>query len=247
MCTLTWWRGAAGEGYEVFFNRDELKTRPPAKPPAAGERGGVRFLSPVDTQAGGTWIWANQFGVVMALLNWYDRESGGHSRERTTSRGVLLRDLAGSRGLAEAGAALRARGDLGTVKPFTLAGFEPGGDIQVWRWDGIGELEDAAAPPMPVTSSSFETERVLRARGEAFLSLGAAPTPEKLEAYHRNAALSGQPAAPSAFTVRMNRPDAQTWSRSRIRVEEKRVVFDYLAEAPDLAGEPQPFRAELSR
>lgn len=77
MCTLTWWRGAAGEGYEVFFNRDELKTRPPAKPPAAGERGGVRFLSPVDTQAGGTWIWANQFGVVMALLNWYDRESGG--------------------------------------------------------------------------------------------------------------------------------------------------------------------------
>jgi len=52
MCTATWLRGITG--YEVFFNRDELATRKPARPPARRDRGGVRILAPLDGDAGGT-------------------------------------------------------------------------------------------------------------------------------------------------------------------------------------------------
>ena len=62
MCTLTWGRDEAG-GLEVFFNRDERKTRPVAEPPALDELNGVRFLSPRDPKGGGAWMIANELGL----------------------------------------------------------------------------------------------------------------------------------------------------------------------------------------
>ena len=52
MCTLTWWRESAGS-YEVYFNRDERKTRAMAEPPRLREREGVSFLAPIDPDGGG--------------------------------------------------------------------------------------------------------------------------------------------------------------------------------------------------
>jgi len=69
MCTLTWRRGSK-ETVEVFFNRDEKKTRSRAEPP--GERfdaNGVRYLSPLDPESGGTWMLVNERGLVVCLLN----------------------------------------------------------------------------------------------------------------------------------------------------------------------------------
>ncbi|NIP92410.1 MAG: hypothetical protein GWO24_02620, partial [Akkermansiaceae bacterium] len=72
MCTLTWWRGTAGS-YEVFFNRDEKRTRSIADPPRVHERDGVRFLAPLDPDGGGTWMLANDRGLLVCLLNrWHE-------------------------------------------------------------------------------------------------------------------------------------------------------------------------------
>ena len=43
MCTLSWIRQL--DGYHVFFNRDERRTRAAGLPPEPGERGGVTWLA----------------------------------------------------------------------------------------------------------------------------------------------------------------------------------------------------------
>ena len=67
--------------------------------------------------------------------------------------------------------------------------------------------------------------------------------PGKLWDYHHN---SGSREA-TAYTVRMNRPDAQTWSVSRVSVDPDRVRFLYEAEMPGQAGDPEVFETSLER
>ena len=54
MCTVSWMLQA--NGYQLFCNRDEKKTRPIALPPRVHSCAGVQFLAPVDTQSGGSWL-----------------------------------------------------------------------------------------------------------------------------------------------------------------------------------------------
>ena len=57
MCTLTWWRDGSGSGtYEVFFNRDEKKTRSVAEPPKIISDYGLEFVAPIDPDGGGTHV-----------------------------------------------------------------------------------------------------------------------------------------------------------------------------------------------
>jgi membrane protein DedA with SNARE-associated domain len=49
MCTVTWLMHA--DSYAVFFNRDELKTRSRALPPAIKKQNGVRHIAPVDLES----------------------------------------------------------------------------------------------------------------------------------------------------------------------------------------------------
>jgi hypothetical protein len=93
-----------------------------------------------------------------------------------------------------------------------------------------------------MTSSSFHYEEVAAARARRFHELRcAAGGGEKLlEAFHGDLENG-----PSAFTVRMCRSDAQTMSRSRVRVDHQGVRWIYLEERPDLAGEPRRIEARL--
>ena len=96
MCTLTFTGTALdpgisanalreGEaGYTLLFNRDELRTRGPEIAPSETRTdSGVRYVAPTDSDAGGTWIAANEHGVSVALLNGVESrgsERGGTSR-----------------------------------------------------------------------------------------------------------------------------------------------------------------------
>ena len=88
MCTLTWLR--SGEGYELFFNRDEARTRLPALPPRVQRRDGVEFLSPLDADAGGTWLGVNAYGLTVGLLN---GRADAPAPAAPRSRGLLVLDL----------------------------------------------------------------------------------------------------------------------------------------------------------
>ncbi|MDE0825866.1 MAG: NRDE family protein [Akkermansiaceae bacterium] len=237
MCTLTWWRESA-ERFEVFFSRDEKKTRSRAVEPRRCEVEGVRYLSPQDPDAGGTWMVANEQGVVVCLLNrWHDRID---VPEPVRSRGLLVEAMAGMENVPAVEEQLRSE-DLTHVQPLTLVVFDRVGE-RGFDWNGR-ELKQVKMS-MPMCSSSFHFDQVELARKNRFEELFGRVHWEgrDLEKFHADTE-----GGASAYTIRMCRPDAQTMSRSRVRVEQGRLVWDYWEEQPDFEGLPDAHRIELKR
>jgi hypothetical protein len=220
---MTWW--SEGDRYEVFFNRDELKTRARAIPPRlCRTEQGVCYLAPTDPDSGGSWMLVNEYGVTVSLLNrWHE---GADVPAVLQSRGQLVLGFAGAAGAAEVIDGLRET-DCTGIKPFTLVVMDRE-DTLVEAWDGSRLFSENATAPL--VSSSYCFAEVSQARRDRYAMLPET-SPEALRDYQAGAT------EPSAFTVRMNRPDAQTWSRSRICVGEDSVLWQYLEEAPDLVGE----------
>ena len=229
MCTLSW---RVDEELTVFFNRDELKTRNTAKVPQKFlATNGTHYLSPIDPDGGGTWMFANEHGIVACLLNrWHLESSLKGSPTAPKSRGQIVLALAGLSELSPLQPFLTEL-SLG-AKPYELIAFQ-GGERRGFSWDG--KTVAPFVPKRPLTSSSYQFEKVKAARETAF------GTCSSLEDFHNT------PAPSSAYTVRMNRPDAQTWSRSQLRVTRERVIWDYWEEFPDLAQESQLHRSTLDR
>ncbi len=244
MCTLTWWSDYQGR-YEVFFNRDERKTREAALPPRELRCGeDVRLLAPIDPRGGGTWLAVNEAGVTIALLNWYEEEPGEAPKAGWRSRGRLVTDLADA-GSAEELAERISRIDAGSYPPFRVAGFaldEAGGfHAFAWEWSRGGCLLPIQPLERPLCSSSYETGPVIggrRARLEAWAMQSSGElSPDELWRYHHGENPEAGVEVPSAWSVRMDRSDAQTWSISRVSVGPEAVNFLYEAESPGL-GEP---------
>ena len=83
MCTLSWL--PVPGGYSLFFNRDESPLRGPEVPAAVHRWDDVTLVAPLDSDQGGTWIAANEFGVTVAVLNRY--RSRDDPRDSTTQQG----------------------------------------------------------------------------------------------------------------------------------------------------------------
>ena len=232
---MTWHRHPGS--YEVFFNRDEKKTRQRATPPALQWHNGVRFLAPRDGDAGGTWLLANEHGVTLALLNLWGEKVLTHSSR--PSRGLLLSEqLPDVREAHEAMDRMRSHSLL-AYPGFTLAAFDLTQQDAplVARWDGRQWLD--LPPLMPLCSSSFDMEAVLSSRAQNYQH-HRPETPEELWRWHT------QEEQPSAYTVRMNRPDAQTWSISHVQVGPGTVHWRYREEMPDLASAPMEHNLQLN-
>ncbi len=244
MCTVTWWLAPDGKGYEVFFNRDELRTRGPATPPTLAEKNGVPYLAPKDADFGGTWLLINAHGVTLGLVNHYPLEPK-NPPSRPISRGLLARDLADCADLAN----LRER--LTQLKlrrygAFFLFACARAEKPRKWTWDTKTLLEDPAADPLPfLTSSSFRTEDVRRHRRDYFAKNWAAKNqldPANLWQFHL-----WHDADKSAFGVLMDRGDARTVSFSHITVGRGlEAVFAYQARNADgTLAEPATQRLPL--
>ena len=225
MCTATWIRSA--EGYELFFNRDELRTRAPALPPTVRELRGVRFVAPTDGDAGGTWLGVNDRGVTIGLANGVPAAC---DREPTRSRGLLVLDLLPCASLGEVREAIAAI-DAGSYRAFELFALGPRGEGRLWRWDGREIAgRDAGSEGTLILSSSrdadrarIERERLLEKLRREHGGLDAG----LLAAFHE----SHEPER-GAWSPCMHREDAGTVSESRIRVGRAEVAFTYAAGPP---------------
>jgi hypothetical protein len=225
MCTATWLR--SGEGYELFFNRDELRTRGEARPPRARntvrpDGKTLRYLAPEDADFGGTWIAVNDAGLTLAVLNGF-RSADNDARRRWRSRGLLVTDLAGC--LAPDEVERRVRGtDLEAYRSFRLLALSAGRQALVAEWDRQQlAVDDTAEGRVPLVSSSFEEGEVGASRREDFRRVvGEARTRERLLAYHRS-----HENGPSAFSVCMHREDAMTRSFTHVRVGADEVELAY--------------------
>ena len=224
MCTATW--TISKNGYELFFNRDELKTRLIAAPPTMAAVNRIRYISPADADAGGTWIAVNEFGFSACLLNYYAQNAGGVDPIHMLSRGHIIHLALSSR---TADQALERLGeeDLNRYRPFSLLLFTPGTWPMRLRWKGSGAPEVAKTPSMPQSSSSFQTDRVISSREQLYLRWYSASDGSTLLRYHRSHEPEEGP-----FSVCMHREDAETHSFSHISVNLQRVGFSYTPGSP---------------
>ena len=221
MCTLTWRALGGAGGYELWFNRDELRTRAAELPPQACRTAdGVAFLAPKDGQRGGTWLASNEYGLTVALLN--DYGVTWRPSEPTRSRGDVVLAAAGAADL-DAVAETLAEETLRHTGAFTLVALAAKAECGVWHWDGVRLMATrGAAVPDFFSSSSYRTETVIAARREAFLRCGAEGGAER-QAYHFS-----HDKTRGAESVLMARPDACTRSVCAVRVEAGEVMLDYV-------------------
>lgn len=227
MCTLTWRALRGKNGYELWFNRDEIISRAPETPPRLwpGSGGGADFVAPVDGARGGTWLAVNTHGMTAALLNDYGVSWRPASPSR--SRGDLVAAVARLAGIAEAGALLHADA-LRNTAAFTLVVLEAGGACASWNWDGTRVAatrgESVAAF---FSSSSYRTAEVIAARAAAY-ARAAGPEREAAEEKTWRAYHFSHDAARGAESVLMRRADANTRSVCRVRVTTTRIELEYV-------------------
>ena len=223
MCTLSWMENKTGTEYQLYFNRDEQRTRKTALPPTCFERDGVKMLMPIDPEGGGSWIAVNEQGLSLCLLNYYqgDLPSG-----QLISRGQLLRSLAHMNGISDLETTLSDL-NLNCYAPFTLVAFshQDNRSKQGFRWDGKRLF--SFVPVSPITSSSVKFDEVSENRISAYKQQVKKKTAKELTHFH-----SAHSGYKNHLSVCMHRKDAKTVSFSHIIVNSAEVVFNYQPGSP---------------
>ena len=218
MCTLTY--RLTDAGYELFFNRDEQRSREQALPPEINKS--LNAIYPVDPAGKGTWIAVHQSGLSLALLNYYQAEKKAVAGEFTSRGEIILTLLATPESPVETLKSLM----LNCYQPFQLCLFESGltssnKQLLCFQWDGeqLNELKQT----LPITSSGVDYPQVYQARKKMFKKMVATnqPTTQQLINYHQSQQEQGK------LSVQMFRDDAKTVSFSRICVADK-VQFEYI-------------------
>jgi hypothetical protein len=214
MCTLSYF--LTDDGYELFFNRDEQKTRATALAPELHNA----MIYPIDPQGGGTWIGVSLKGQTLALLN--DYQSLFDPSAVTHSRGVLIPHLLNS---DEPVLEQLQNMDLTGFAPFKLCVFPKdlslkNNNVMFLRWNAQ-QLTQSMVGPF-ATSSSVELEGVTKKRTGQFNKLIDLnhPSKDQFLAFHASKEEQGRD------SVDMFRDDAMTVSMSHITVANT-IIFSY--------------------
>ena len=222
MCTVSWLY--QDNGYQLFCNRDEKKTRALARGPELIESRGVRYIAPVDRAGGGTWIAVNEHALSLCLLN----GPGGRLDGRPArSRGYIIMELAVATSIAQACDRARQT-SLVEFDPFRLVLLEPLRSAVVITWDGVSR-SIAPYDGVLLSSSSVDDTGAQRAREQEFVRLAGSSgaPPETHVAFHRS---HGERA--SAYSPCMHRPDAETVSFTCVHVTSSEVLLHYSPASP---------------
>jgi hypothetical protein len=238
VCTASWVSDAGA--LRLLFNRDELRTREPALPPALGDLGSTRWIAPRDGRAGGTWIAASDRGVALALLN----RSEGIPPAIAASRGLLIPELLPAAGPEELRARLGGR-DLSAFPPFRLLGLWQGATRGlVAGWDGRRlDLEEVDARQGLLCSSSLGDGQVTASRSAVWRARHE-HAPRWSRAEHADFHRDHTP-EPSADSVCMHREDACSVSLTALELAPGEVRLAYQDAPPCQAGAVHELRLPL--
>lgn len=128
MCTVVFIPSQTGSFFASL--RDESPKRPGAFKPAVKQKGGIKFLAPTDSSAGGTWLGLNELGSVTILLNGgFDNHQKVNNYQK--SRGLVVLELLASKMPVIDWQLM----DLIQIEPFTLIVWSDGLLFQL-IWDG---------------------------------------------------------------------------------------------------------------
>jgi len=227
MCTLSFVPTA--DRYVVGMNRDELLTRPPARPPERFEGAEMSVISPSEP-AGGTWIACNSRGTLLALLNSTDCQ-GKTPPEKTQTRGAVVPQLiwrAHSSGVQSGFRHLRLTGML----PFRLVGiFRDEAAVISWHWDGVGIYRtDLPWKRQHWFSSSLSDALAAKQRGSVCEKAACSSDPRR-SPWLRLLHASHDP-SPGAFSICVHRRDAASVSYTEVSCRADRITMDYFPGHP---------------
>jgi hypothetical protein len=227
MCTLSFLPG--NDGYMAAMNRDELRVRPAALPPAIPKAGGLSLVYPRES-GGGTWIGANSRGVFFALLNWYSMEAANLGEKRK-SRGEIIPHLLQTLDGPSAERALH-RLDLTGVYPFRLFGFFPAErEIREWCWDTRCLAAETPAWRRQHWFSSSRSDRLAAAQRGAACNNAWNRDPLDPAAWLRTLHASHIP-EPGPFSICVHRQDAATVSYTEVEWRRGYLQMRYLSGNP---------------
>lgn len=201
MCSVAWTQRE--NGFEIRFNRDEQWTRPPSTAPRQETWHPVPGLCARDPSGGGTWLFANECGSVLAVMNAYTASP----KPGVASRGQLPL-LAGSHRTVMEIAAAAERHDWSVYSPCHLVLW---GNDEVCRfnWDGSDLTREQLARRGFLTTSSFRPVEVTAARKARYQILAGSDLV---------AVLDDEVATSSAEAIFMSREDAGTVSQSHLQI-----------------------------
>lgn len=226
MCTVTWWHDASAQTLEVWFNRDERRTRPASElvQPQQSEDG-TQFLAPRDPAGGGTWLLANAHGLVAGVLNHYAAAPLSDGTPPARSRGMLPLHMATCRDMEDVAKHWRTL-ELAAFAPFIFVAWAR--DVtRCWSWDGSSLQTEGATNP-PLTTSSHRTREICAWRRDRYHAIVPALTSAALAGYHDDISHPD-----SAFNIRMRRADARTESVCAVVVTPHEIRFRHRREAAD--------------
>lgn len=217
MCTVTCCR--ARGGFVVRMNRDESLARAPGLPPRVIDVDGTRALCPVDPEHGGTWIGANEHGVVVAVLNGDPALVAGAGPWR--SRGLVARAALAARSASAAIDVLLAI-DPAAHRPFTALAIDRLGVATTVEATPAGLRRRTLALPAILASSSVAHHDAIAARTAQFAACiaGADDVDARLDAFHGTHAPARGP-----LSVCMHRDDARTVSAACVVVTADAVAL----------------------
>ena len=219
MCSVSWWVDESG--YQLFFNRDEQKSRAPALAPQSFYQQEAHVLMPIDPVGQGSWISLNEHGVSLCLLNNYQ---GIKPEGELTSRGQLLKRLSSEASVAAVEQQF-ARLSLGQFAPFTLLAFELGNDkVREFQWNG--KRASIVYAISPHFSSAVTLEKASAYRQSIYDKVPIKNTDDHL-VFHSN----HHPEQPH-LSVCMHRDDAETVSFTCIQVSDERMEMSYVPGSP---------------
>jgi hypothetical protein len=218
MCTLSY--RLTESGYELFFNRDEQRSRAQAIVPQIDNT--LNAIYPVDPIGQGTWLAVHQSGLCFALLNYYQAQKKALPGEFISRGEIILKLLAHQGNVIDTLKKL----PLNNYQPFQLCVFPAGltsenNLLQLLQWDGECLTKQQQLPFF--TSSGVDYPQVYQARKSVFEQIVSArePTSEQLFNFHQQQQHEGK------LSVKMSREDAQTVSFSHIVVNNN-INFNYV-------------------
>jgi hypothetical protein len=186
-------------------------------------------LTPIDGEAGGTWISANALGHTVTLLNRWD-ETPVDAPGEFVSRGFLVLALSPLSG-PSAVEALLDELPLPRYRPFTLVSMAPDELPLAFEWNGRALTRAVIEEPgLARTSSGRDQAGAERVRGRVFRDAAdreGGLTPEILERLHR-----GHDPERGALSICMHRDEAETVSGSFVQVDHETVRFKYVDGPP---------------
>jgi hypothetical protein len=154
----------------VVFNRDEQRTRAGELPPAFRRCGDRTGLMPIDPVGGGSWIGANDAGLIAALLN--ANPVGQGPLVRPTSRGAIVPAVLALTTLGDVESFFESF-DATRMGRFRLVAFQQFDRLEAVSDGSSVIVSRSVDPEWPAlwTSSSLGDEYVSRVRTRLFADL----------------------------------------------------------------------------